>query len=196
MRAPCTPRTLLVLPAALLAFAALAQTDALQLKRAADLHQAPLDSSASVASLPAHTSLVRTGESQGAWLRVQTSTGQAGWLHLFDVTAPPAPSSLASSAEGALRGLSSLFGRSNAPATTNTSTLGIRGLQAQDIANAEPNLTALAQAEGYRSDAAQARRFGTEAQLQVRAIDALPEPAPPAIPAPPTPGSGRTGASQ
>jgi hypothetical protein len=165
----------------LLAAAAAAQTETLLLKRAAELRQGPSDSTSAVASLPAQAPLTRLPERQGAWMRVTTSAGQTGWIHMFDVGTATAPTSAGSTASGMLRGLTNFLNRGNTQATTTaTSTVGIRGMSSEDIANAQPNLSALKQAEALRADAAQARKFADEAQLAARTVEALPEPQPPA----------------
>ena len=157
-----------------------APTDTIQTKRAAELRQSPDDKSTGVASLPAQTTLTKTTLRVGPWIQVKTADAKTGWVHMFDVSATgnaPAPTS--NMATGALRSLTSFFngGASQRPTTTATSTVGIRGLGAEDIANATPNLEALAQAEALRQDAAQARRFASDAPLATRQVDNLPEPA-------------------
>jgi hypothetical protein len=62
----------------------------------------------------------------------------------------------------------------------STSTVGIRGLGAEDLANAQPNLAAVAQADANRANAAQARQFAGGASLSSRQVEPLPVPAPPA----------------
>jgi hypothetical protein len=167
--------------ALVLAVSASAQTENLLLKRAADLRQGPSDSTAVVVSLPAQAPVTRQPERQGPWMRVTTAAGQTGWIHMFDVATTTAPASASSTASGMLRGLTSFLNRGNTQTTTTaTSTVGIRGMGAEDIANAQPNLTALKQAEALRADAAQARKFAGEAQLAARAVEALPEPPAPA----------------
>jgi hypothetical protein len=162
-----------------LATAAQAQTDTLFVKRASELRQGPSDTTPALAPLAAQTPVNRLPERQGAWMRVKTGTGQAGWVHMFDLGSVPAQSSLGSTASGALRGLGNFFNRSSGPNTTATSTVGIRGLGAEDIANAEPNMQALTQAESLRADAQQARRFAADAQLAARTVEPLPTPMPP-----------------
>ena len=147
-----------------LAAAAQAQTETLFVKRASELRQGPSDNTPTVGPLAAQTPVTRLPERQGAWMRVKTGTGQAGWVHMFDVGSVAAPSTLGSTASGALRGLSSFFNRSGSQNTTATSTVGIRGLGAEDIANAQPNMQALKQAEGMRVDSQQARRFAQDAR--------------------------------
>lgn len=180
MRNPI-PLTLLAL--ALLGGLPAQAQDALVTKRQTTLREGPADSTAALATLPAQTALTRQPTRQGPWVQVKTAAGASGWIHLFDVGTATEQGSVASAATGALRGLSNLFNRGSAPnpnTSGTTATVGIRGLGAEDIANAQPNLAALAQAEGLRQDAAQAKRFATDASLSARNVDPLPVPAPPA----------------
>lgn len=160
-----------------------AQSDALITKRAAELRDGPTDSARSVASLPSQTAVTRLALRQGPWLQVKTAAGQTGWVHMFDIGTLPSQSAAGSTAAGALRGLSNFFNRGSAQGgnnTAGTSTVGIRGLGAEELANAQPNAQAVSQMESLRADAAQATRFASEAAWVVRAVDPLPEPAPPA----------------
>lgn len=90
-----------------------------------------------------------------------------------------AQSSNSNAVTGALRGITSLFNRGGAgnPATLPTSTIGIRGLGAEDIANAQPDPAAVSQMEALRLDEAQARSFAAEAALSPVAVPPLPAPA-------------------
>ncbi len=171
-----------------MATTALAQSDAMVTKRTSSLRESPTDQASTLAQLPAQTPLTRLPARQGAYVQVRTAQGASGWVHMFDLAAPAEQSSLAATATGALRGLSNLFGRGTAPASHSTAatTVGIRGLGAEDIANAQPNPAALAQMESQRQDASQARRFADSAALQVRQVEPLPVPAPPSPP--PAPG--------
>lgn len=175
-------RILLLTAAALSATLTQAQTpapaDTIQTKRAAELRQSPDEKSTSVASLPAQTLLTKTTLRLGPWIQVKTADAKTGWVHMFDVAvAGNAPVPTSNAATGALRSLTNFFGGSSQrPVTTATSTVGIRGLGAEDIANATPNLEALKQAEALRQDAAQAKRFASDAPLATRQVDNLPEP--------------------
>lgn len=177
-----TPLSLtLVVVAALCSLPAWAQ-DALVTKRQTTLREGPGDSAAAVATLPAQTALTRQPVRQGPWVQVKTAAGQSGWLHLFDVGNASEQGTVANAATGALRGLSNLFNRGSAQnqnTSGTTATVGIRGLGAEDIANAQPNLAALTQAEAQRQDAAQAKRFAADASLTAQAVEPLPVPAPP-----------------
>ncbi len=174
------------------------QADNITLKRAAELREAPGETSRSLAQLPAQTQVVRLSARQGPWIEVRNAQGVTGWIHMFDIGgAAPAPASASASggnvATGALRGLTGLFsggGGQTQSRSATTATIGIRGLGAEDIANAQPNLAALAQADTLRVDAAQAQRFGATASLVAQAVPALSVPPPPAKAAP---GPGSTG---
>lgn len=183
------PLTLSLLALALLGSLPAQAQDALVTKRQTTLRDGPADSATALATLPAQTALTRQPTRQGAWVQVKTAAGASGWIHLFDVGTATEQGSVASAATGALRGLSNLFNRGSAQnqnTSGTTATVGIRGLGAEDIANAQPNLAALTQAEGQRQDAAQAKRFAAEASLSPQAVEPLPIPAPPApINAPP-----------
>ncbi len=179
---------------------AYAQNDVVTVKRAAELRDAPAEAARSLGPLAVQTPVTRLPARQGPWIQVRTAQGAIGWIHMFDVgTALPAQGG--NSATGALRTVTGFFGGGSArPATTSgTSTIGIRGLGAEDIANSQPNLDAVAKAEAMRVDTSQARNFGTLAALTAQNVAPLPAPAPPAASATssnrspggaPTPSSG------
>lgn len=155
-----------------------AQADTVTIKRATELRETPGETSRSLAPLAVQTPVTRVGPRQGPWIEVRTAQGSNGWVHMFDVGSN-LPVQGGNTATGALRGLTSFFGRSSAaPApTTATATIGIRGLGAEDIANAQPDLEAVTRAEGMRQDASQARQFGAAAQLAALVVEPLPVPA-------------------
>ena len=126
---------------------------------------------------------------KGALLQVRSAKGATGWVHRFDV-APASSAAAPSTGANALRGLTSFFNKGSAQGgtTTSTSTVGIRGLGAEDLARAQPNMAAVAQADTLRMDADQARQFASGVALGSRPVDALPEPAPA-----PTQNAGPTG---
>ncbi|HSV53564.1 MAG TPA: SH3 domain-containing protein [Burkholderiaceae bacterium] len=165
---------------AVLAPLAHAQTESVMVKRAVELREAPGDGSRSLGPLSAQTPLTRMGERQGPWVLVRTAQGTAGWVHMFDIGASGgAKPSGGSGSSGGLGALTSLFGRSGGQAQGNTlatSTVGIRGLGAEDIAKAQPNLVAVGQVEGMRVDADHAREFAAGAALNAYAVPPLPAP--------------------
>ena len=155
-------------------------TDSFVVKRATELRVAPGDASASAGPIAAQTPVTRSAARQGAWVEVRTAQGATGWLHMFDLTSAAAASAEGNVATGALRGLSNFFNRGSAPVQASsggTSTVGIRGLNAEDLARSRPNMNAVAQAEALRLNADQARSFAADARLSAQAVEPLPSPA-------------------
>lgn len=165
--------------------AAAQQGEPAMLKRAADLRETPGDSGRSLAALPAQEPVTRLGDRQGGWIQVQSAAGVTGWVHMFDVgpagLGGGAGTSTAASGgnvvTGSLRGLTNLLsGGSTAPPRIATSTIGIRGLEAEDLARAQPNLNAVGQMERLRQGENEARQFAAEAALVAATVPALPAP--------------------
>lgn len=186
---------LTVLPTLWIGQTAWAQADPVTVKRETQLRESPAQSAPPLAALPVQTTLTRLASRQGPWIAVRTAQGQTGWVHLFDVGTVPVAQG-GNFATGALRGLTGLLGGGNAlaPQTrTATATIGIRGLGAEDIANAQPNLAAVTVMDSLRIQAAQAQQFALAANLSAQAVDPLPVPPRPA--ATPTTGNaaGATG---
>ena len=157
--------------AAGLAPAASAQEAAVT-RRATELRDAPNDKGKSIAALPAQAAVTRTSERQGPWVQVRTEAGATGWVHLFDIGPASAAKEGGSTAGNALRGVTGLFGGNRQ--TQTGSTAGIRGLDAQDLANAQPNPGAVTQMEALRQSEADARNFARTAALRPATVEELP----------------------
>jgi hypothetical protein len=165
--------------AALLPFTAQAQDESALVKRSTELREAPGETGRSLASLPAETALTRLGDRQGPWIRVRTAAGATGWVHLFDVgpASRGAAAPTSGGAAGALRGVTSFFTKpSEQRSATATSTIGIRGLDAQDIAQAQPDTGAVTRMETLRVAEPQARQFARDASLKTASVEPLPTP--------------------
>lgn len=176
--APC-----LLFAAFLLLPAAWAQEAALT-RRAVELRDAPGDQARALASLPAQSPVTRTNERRGPWVQVRTAQGASGWLHLFDVGPASAAPEGGGVAGGALRGVTSLFGNAR-PTPQTASTSGIRGLGAEDLAQAQPNPAGVSRMEAQRQGDADVRAFAQRAGWQPAAVEPLPAPAlPPSSSAP------------
>lgn len=149
--------------------------EAAMTRRATDLRAAPGDQGQRLAQLPAQAAVTRTHERQGPWVQVRTTAGATGWVHLFDIgPAAAAAAEGGGTAANALRGVTRLFGGGRSMQTGSTA--GIRGLDAQDLANAQPNPSAVAQMEALRQGEAEARAFARSAALAPVAVEALPQP--------------------
>ncbi len=175
--------------------AAWGQSEAVLIKRVSQLREAPGESSKSLTSLPVQTSVTRLGERQGPWIKVRMADGTQGWVHMFDITAVGSAQG-SNAGTGALRNITGFFNRGSAQGNAGpaTSTLGIRGLGAEDIANSQPDPAAVTLLDASRLDAAQARQFAGTASLSSRTIEPLPAPSAPPRAAPPSgPAGGGNG---
>lgn len=159
----------------LLAGAAQAQGEAAVMKRAAELREAPAESARAVAALPAQSAVTRLGERRGPWIEIRSGAGVTGWVHMFDVGPADSLAPAGNPATGALRGLTNLFNKGGTQrVVTPTATIGIRGLGAEDLAQATPNMQAVGQMEALRQSERQAREFAREAALAPIDVPALP----------------------
>lgn len=151
--------------------------DVFLVKRATELRSAPGDSSPSLGALPEKSQVTRLTQRQGAWVEIKTAQGTVGWLHMFDLTTAASAAS-SGGATGAFRGISNFFNRGGTQqaGSGQTSTVGIRGLGAEDLARSQPNLAAVTQAEGLRQSGDQARSFARDAGLTPQKVEALPVP--------------------
>lgn len=173
----------LALLAAVLCSPAIAQQgEPAVMKRPAELRAAPGEAGRSLATLAAQEPVLRLAERQGAWIQVQTRAGVSGWVHMFDVAAAiggpaAAAESTGSALTGGLRSITSMLrGGSAPPPRVSTSTIGIRGLEAEDLARSQPNLAAVGQMERLRQGEAGAREFAADAALVAVNAPALPGP--------------------
>lgn len=154
-----------------------AQEEAATVKRASELREAPADTGRTLATLTADSAVTRLGDRQGPWVKVRASAGTVGWVHMFDIA--PATSSGSNAATGALRSVTSLFSKpASEKSTTSTATIGIRGLDAEDLSRSQPDAAAVGRMEALRATEADARQFARQASLATAHVDPLPEPAP------------------
>lgn len=157
--------------------------DTLVVKRETLLRKEPAASDPGTVKLPVNAVVQRTGEREGVWVRVRSGLDLTGWVHLFDLTSAAASPAGSNAGVGALRGLTSALGGANATSSTvPTATVGIRGLDASDIANAQPNPGAVKQAESLAVSATEAQRFAAQAlprPLLAQVVADLPKPPPP-----------------
>ncbi|KQT14281.1 SH3 domain-containing protein [Ramlibacter sp. Leaf400] len=162
------------------------QEETVVVKQATELREQP-GASRSLAALQADSSVTRMADRQGPWVRVRTTAGLVGWVHLFDLGTPGSAAASSGGASGLLRGVTGLFGKPS-PTTVSTSAVGIRGLGAQDLAQAQPDTAAVTRMEALRATEPQARQFARDAGLAPQSVDPLP--------APPRPASANPGAQQ
>ena len=156
-----------------------AQAQTMQVHKTSQMRQEPSSDATVLLELPAGTKVTRMPNKQGAYAQITTSDNQIGWVRMFDLSSVGAQqaSDSTNTAKDALRGLTSLFGGgSKKPEATHTATMGIRGLGAEDIANAQPNMVSLAKLEAIRVSADDAHVFAARAAMQARQVTDLPAP--------------------
>ena len=148
----------LVLGATRLAAAA----EAVAIGRDSPLLEAPAAGAAVVAQLPQGTAAELIGR-QGAWVHVKTAAG-TGWVMSFNVRYGAAPSG--SSASGG-SGLGQLF----TSRRTTTATIGIRGLEAEDLKSARVDIGQLQLLDRYAAGRAEAEQAAQAAGLGAVKVD-------------------------
>ena len=146
------------------------RADPASLTLATKVHDAPSSNAAVVGDLPAGES-VTVLKMSGAYARIKASSVQ-GWilasrLHIGD---SKSSASGDSSGSGWLRSLSGMLGGSSQKKGRDAKVpIGIRGMQKEDVANAQPNPGAVQRLESYAVSANDARRKSQA--LGLHAID-------------------------
>jgi len=131
--------------------------------RAAELKQEPASDAATLATLPENTA-VDALERKGGWTRVKAGAGE-GWVRMLSLrlggtaTAKPGAS-----------GLTQAFNVARTGTSGTQTTTGVRGLDADQIANAQPNPAELAKLEKFAANRDAAATFATEGKLSPTSV--------------------------
>jgi hypothetical protein len=132
--------------------------------RATDLKQTPATDSATVASLPENTA-VEALERKSGWTRVKAAEGE-GWVRMlalrFGATTAPKPGA---------SGFTQLFNVARTGTSGTQVTTGVRGLDAEQLATAQPNPAELAKLEKFAADDDAAKRFDAQGKLAPTSVD-------------------------
>lgn len=148
---------LLLVPAAALAEPA-------TIVRSTDLKQAPATDAATLATLAENTA-VDALERKSGWTRVKAAEGE-GWVRMLSLrfgaaTAPKAGAS----------GLSQVFNVARTGTSGTQVTTGVRGLDAEQLAAAQPNPAELAKLEKFSADDEAAKRFAAQGKLNATSVE-------------------------
>src|SRR5688572_1058284 len=131
--------------------------------RSTELKQEAATDSATLAQLAENTA-VDAVERRGGWVRVKAGPAD-GWVKML---------ALRYGAPGTARqgdtGLSQIFNVARTGSSGTQVTTGVRGLEAEQIANAQPNAAELKKMQGFSSTADSAALFAAQAKLQPRAV--------------------------
>jgi len=148
----------------LLMLPALAWAEPATVIRATDLKQAPATDSATLAALTENTA-VEALERKGGWTRVKGDAGE-GWVRMlalrFGGAAPAKPGA---------SGLTQLFNVARTGTSGTQVTTGVRGLDADQIAAAQPNPAELAKLEKFAADASAAEKFAGQGKLSRTSVE-------------------------
>lgn len=132
--------------------------------KAAELKQEPATDAATVATLPENTA-VDALERKGGWTRVKAPGGE-GWVRMLSLrfggaTAPKPGAS----------GLTQMFNVARTGTSGTQATTGVRGLDAEQIANAQPNPAELARLGNFAADRGAAASFAAQGELDAKKVD-------------------------
>jgi hypothetical protein len=131
--------------------------------RATDLKQEPASDSATVAALAEQTA-VEVLERKSGWIRVKAASGE-GWVRMLALRLGGA-----TAAKPGASGLSQMFNVARTGTSGTQVTTGVRGLDAEQIANAQPNPAELAKLEKFAADRDAAAGFATQGKLSATAV--------------------------
>jgi hypothetical protein len=132
--------------------------------RATELKQAPASDSDTVAALAEQTA-VEVLERKSGWMRVKSASGE-GWVRMLALRLGGA-----TAAKPGASGLSQMFNVARTGTSGTQVTTGVRGLDAEQIANAQPNPAELAKLEKFAADRDAAASFATQGKLSPTAVD-------------------------
>lgn len=140
-----------------------------------ELKATPDAEASTVGKVPKNTQ-VEIIERRGAWSRVRAlskSQGE-GWVSTYDVRVGGEAAQREQSGETGLgRFLGMLFGEPTQHGPQVTSTIGIRGMDAADLAAAKPDPEEVSKLDQYRSNVQRAARVAASANLQPQHLDYL-----------------------
>ena len=149
---------------ALLFFPLLAAAEPATLIRTTELKKEPAADAAMVVELPENTA-VETLERRGGWTRVKTASGE-GWVRMLALRfGGPGVAKKGDS------GMSKLFNVARTGSSGTTVTTGVRGLDPEMLAKAQPNPAELAKMEQYAVTPQAAAGFAAKGKLQARQVE-------------------------
>ena len=148
----------------LLFLPAISLADPATLIRATELKRLPATDAETVAALAANTA-VDALERKGGWTRVKAAEGE-GWVKML---------ALRYGGPGAAKkgdsGVAQLFNVARTGSSGTQVTTGVRGLDEQQLANAQPNPTELAKMKSFAARPDAAAAFAAKGKLKAKTVD-------------------------
>jgi hypothetical protein len=147
----------------LLLFPALALAEPATVIRATDLKQEPASDAATVAPLAENTT-VEALERKGGWTRVKAGSAE-GWVRMLSLRFG------SGAAKPGDTGVSQLFNVARTGTSGTQVTTGVRGLDAQQLANAQPNPAEIAKLKEFAVERSTASSFAAEGSLAAKPVE-------------------------
>lgn len=151
------------LAALLIALPLAAAAEPATLIRATELKQGPATDAATLAQLKENAA-VEALERKGGWIRVK-APGAEGWVRLLALRYGAGPARQGDS------GAKQLFNVARTGTSGSEVTTGARGLDAEQLARAQPNPAELAKMAGFAAEREAAARFAAQGKLQPTHVD-------------------------
>jgi len=151
--------------ALVLLFPALAFAEPATLIRTTELKQSPASDAATVATL-AETTKVDALERKGGWTRVRAEGGAEGWVRMLALRYAGAGEARQGDA-----GISQILNVARTGTSGAQVTTGVRGLDAEQLANAKPNAAELKKMERYAASRDGAEGFAAKGKLSAQQVD-------------------------
>jgi hypothetical protein len=152
----------------LLFLPAVCAADPATLIRATELKRSPASDAQTVVTLPAESS-VEALERKGGWTRVKASGGE-GWVKMLALRYQGSGSGKSGDS-----GLVQLFNVARTGSSGTQVTTGVRGLDEEQLAHAQPNKAELAKMSRFAAQPDAAAAFAAKGQLSAQAV-AYPKP--------------------
>jgi len=157
-------RFLLLLPLTLLLFPLPASAEPAVVVRATELKNAPAADAPTVAQL-AENAAVDALERKGGWTRVKSASGE-GWVRMLALRfGGPGEAKKGDS------GISQIFNVARTGSSGTQVTTGVRGLDPEMLAKAQPNPAELAKMEQFVTTQDAAAGFAAKGKLQARQVE-------------------------
>jgi hypothetical protein len=153
-----------LLVAALLLVPALCLAEAATVIRATELKQAPASDAASAGQL-AENAKVDALERQGGWTRVKAAGGAEGWVRMLALRYDGA-----GAAKQGESGIAQALNVARSGTSGTQVTTGVRGLDAEQLANARPNTPELRKLERYSAGKDAAAAFAERGLLRAQQV--------------------------
>ena len=132
--------------------------------RATELKKEPASDSDTVANLAENTN-VDALERKSGWTRVKAAGGE-GWVRMLSLRY-----GAATAAKPGASGVTQLFNVARTGTSGTQVTTGVRGLDAEQIVNAQPNPNELAKLQSFAAERSAAEGFAAQGKLAATPVD-------------------------